>query len=167
VNFVQADTPWLDSTEFPILGKLADIIESAMNSKCASNVLSLVCHAWFKECKPVDGGFNENQMLLPSLLCRSECHKHWEAWNVCLNDLDLDNDPAAKSAFETQMMAVVGHLRYCTTGTPVFHYYSFCVDLAAGGRSLLGGFYCWSWYPPTFFPAFRLLLSALDVHFSL
>ena len=97
---------------FSVIGQLAAIIESAMNPTCASNVMSLVCHAMFKECKPVDGGSTENRRWLPSLLCRSECNKHWETWNTCLKGLELNNNPAAKSAFETQMLAAVHHLRF-------------------------------------------------------
>jgi hypothetical protein len=51
------------------------------------------------------------------LLCRSECNKHWETWNACLSELDLENDPAAKSALDTQMLAVVDYHIYCVTGT--------------------------------------------------
>jgi hypothetical protein len=106
----KADNPDIGSIGplgFSPLGKLADIIESAMNPTCASNVMSLVCHSWFKECKQVDGRSTGNKKWLPSLLCRSECEKHQQVWGTCLED--LDKDPAAKSAFEKQMMSAVLH----------------------------------------------------------
>jgi hypothetical protein len=92
---------------FSIVGQLADIIESAMNPTCASNVMSLVCHSWFRECKQVDGGATGDQRWLPSLICRSECEKHQKIWATCLED--LDKNPAAKNNFETQMLSAVLH----------------------------------------------------------
>jgi hypothetical protein len=92
---------------FSILGQMAGVIESVMNPTCASNVMSLMCHSWFKECRQVDGGSTANRRWLPSLPCRSECDKHMQTWKMCLDDLGLENDPVAKITFKTQMLAMV------------------------------------------------------------
>ena len=103
------DTPNVDDVDgvyrFSIVSQYADLINSAMNPTCASNVLSLMCHTIFKECKAVDDATTGTQMWLPSLLCRSECDRHLEAWNTCLDD--LEKEPDAKRSFDAQMLALV------------------------------------------------------------
>ncbi len=44
----------------------------------------------------------------PSLLCKGVCKTHWDIWTQCL--FNLESDPAAKSAFDTQMMLMVRHM---------------------------------------------------------
>ncbi len=106
----QADTPGLDDTAkgFSIVTSLANIIKNAMNPTCASNVISLLCNSFFKECVRVQGGSSRDELWLPSLLCRGACNKHREIWTQCLIDLELD--PAAKSSFDAQMMSLVRHM---------------------------------------------------------
>ena len=103
------DTPNVDDVDgvyrFSMVSQYADLINSAMNPTCASNVLSLMCHTIFKECKSVDDATTGTQMWLPSLLCRSECDRHLEAWNTCLDD--LEKEPDAKRSFDAQMLALV------------------------------------------------------------
>ncbi len=90
-----------------MLKTTADIFHSAMNPTCASNVVSLICHTVFRECVPVNDKLNGGTRWLPSLLCRSECRKHWETWNKCVADLNAD--PEGQNNFQTQMQSVVRH----------------------------------------------------------
>jgi hypothetical protein len=154
-NVFQAKTktPFLDDANgefgFSVLGQLADMIESAMNPTCASNVVSLLCHAAFKECKPVGDGSTENQRRLPSLLCRSECNKHWEIWNTCLKGLGL----------ETQMrVAVHCHVLLCTWHTfpPIgaWRFTLFVLTLLQVDGACLDNFYQRNLCPPAFPPTF-------------
>jgi hypothetical protein len=106
-----ANTPWVDDVKggpgvygLSLLGEFAANIEASMNPVCASNVLSLVCHSWFKDCAQVEDQSSGAQMWVPSLLCRSECEKYWETWTACLSSLEADS--GAKSSFDTQMQAL-------------------------------------------------------------
>ena len=103
----QAETPWFDDPVYGIniVKSLADIIKNAMNPTCASNVISLLCNSFFKECVRVQDESSRGEVWLPSLLCRGACNKHWEIWTQCLIDLELD--PAAKNYFDTQMLSLV------------------------------------------------------------
>jgi hypothetical protein len=105
----QAETPWFDdpATGFSAVTQLAGILENAMNPTCASNVISLLCNTFFKECVRVQDASSRWGLWLPSLLCRGACNKHKEIWAQCLRDLELD--PAAKSNFDAQMMSLVRH----------------------------------------------------------
>jgi hypothetical protein len=107
----QADIPFVDdpaSLGFSVVTQGANIIKNAMNPACASNVISLLCHSFFKECVRVQDESSRGEVWLPSLLCRGACNKHWEIWTQCLIDLELD--PAAKSNFDAQMMSMVRHM---------------------------------------------------------
>ncbi len=84
---------------------LAEIVYSAMNPTCASNVVSLICESVFRECVPVNDKLHGGTRWLPSLLCRSECDKHWETWNKCVADLNAD--PEGQTYFNTQMQSLV------------------------------------------------------------
>ena len=93
--FSQGTTPWLDYknfhvTRFSLMKQISDIVESAMNPTCASNVMEFLCHTWFKECTPFVGKSTGNQLWLPSPLCRSECERHWNVWNECVGALETD-----------------------------------------------------------------------------
>jgi hypothetical protein len=105
----KGDTPDLDDADgthgFSIVSQVTDILNNALNPTCASNAISLLCHTFFKECKAVEDATTGTQLWLPSLLCRSECDRHLEAWNTCLGD--LGKDPDAKRSFDTQMLAMV------------------------------------------------------------
>jgi hypothetical protein len=90
---------------FSQISQLTDILNNALNPTCASNAISLICHAAFKECKAVEDAVTGSQLWLPSLLCRSGCEKHLETWNTCLHD--LEKDPDAKRSFDAQMLALV------------------------------------------------------------
>jgi hypothetical protein len=59
---------------------------------------------------PVNDKLNGGTRWLPSLLCRSECEKHWETWNKCVADLNAD--PEGHTYFNTQMQSLVRH-NYC------------------------------------------------------
>ena len=91
-----------------MIGQLASIIENAMNPTCAANVISLFCRTAFKECKQTVDPSTGSERLLPSLLCRSECERHWETWNTCL--ANLEKDPDAKGNFGKQMQDLVRQL---------------------------------------------------------
>jgi hypothetical protein len=84
---------------FSVIGQVASIIENAMNPTCASNVVSLFCRTAFRECKQA------RDFWFPSLLCRSECEKHWEIWKSCLDVIAADAD--AFRNFEAQMVKVI------------------------------------------------------------
>jgi hypothetical protein len=105
----QADTPYLDDKNgafgFSLARQLADLVENALNPSCSANVMTLLCRSWFKECVQVEDTSTAAQIWLPSMMCRSECDRHLDAWNKCL--ASLDEDPDAKKNFETQMMEVV------------------------------------------------------------
>jgi hypothetical protein len=108
----QADTPYIDDPAmgFSTVTQLANIIKNAMNPTCASNVISLLCHSFFKECVRVQDESSRGELWLPSLLCRGACNKHWEIWTQCLIDLELD--PVAKSSFDAQMLSLVRHTSF-------------------------------------------------------
>jgi hypothetical protein len=91
---------------FSLMGQLASIIELGMNPACASNVISLLCNSWFRECVNVKEKSSGENLWLSSLLCRDVCNTHWEMWTACLKDLELD--PSAKSNFDNQMLSLVG-----------------------------------------------------------
>ncbi len=94
-----------------MLNQIADIINSVMNPLCSSNVISLICHSFFRECMSVEDNFNRDGGLwLPSLLCRHQCEKHWNIWNKCV--ADLESDPKTKHDFEKQMLALVCAMPY-------------------------------------------------------
>jgi hypothetical protein len=78
-----------------------------MNPKCSANVVSMVCHSFFKECKQVERRQNQvvSQVWLPSLLCRSECDQHFALWNACLKN--IEGDAKAKGAFDGAMQSLV------------------------------------------------------------
>jgi hypothetical protein len=90
---------------FSLIGQAADFFRTAMNSECASNVISMICHSIFKECGQVETDAQQKQVWLPSLLCRSECDRHLEKWNTCLDN--LETDPKAKASFDDAMLSLV------------------------------------------------------------
>ena len=105
---MKLDSEWMDDDReggVSVFGEMATIIESAMNPTCASNVMSLLCRTAFRECKQVQDEAGSSLIWMPSLMCRSECERHFETWNSCLNA--LEKDPDAKQHFDTQMAAVV------------------------------------------------------------
>jgi hypothetical protein len=98
---------------FSVLDQIADIIKGVMNPLCSSNVISLICTSWFRECMSVKDDFNRDGGLwLPSLLCRHQCEKHWNIWNECV--ADLESDPKTKHDFEKQMQAMVCAMPYAS-----------------------------------------------------
>jgi hypothetical protein len=107
----KVDTPDLDSTASDLglsqVSQFASLLENVLNPTCTSNAMSLMCQTTFKACKAVEDAATGTQRWLPSLLCRSECDKHLEVWDKCLGD--LEKEPDAKRAFDTQMLAVVSN----------------------------------------------------------
>ncbi len=108
----KADTPWFDSAKdgpfgFSMVGTVVPIIEAAMSTTCASNLLSLVCQSTFKKCVKVERKSDSQSLVawVPSLLCRSECERHQVAWKVCL--ADIERDANTKDKFYAAMETVV------------------------------------------------------------
>jgi hypothetical protein len=102
-----ADTPFIDNVNgpfgFSLLTQMANAVKSGLNPTCTSNIMSLVCRTWFRECKQVQdqSSSSSDQIRLPSLMCHHECERHFEMWNKCLLDLKLDS--AAEATFKAQM----------------------------------------------------------------
>ena len=78
--------------------------ERHMTAECSFNVLSLFCRSQFRECAQVEDTSYEQAMLVPSLLCRSECERHHEIWNQCV--ADLEKNPVDKAAFNNMMQTL-------------------------------------------------------------
>ena len=60
------------------INQLASLL-NVMSEECSRNVVELVCHSFFKECKEVpvdDPQVDVATFMLPSLLCKSECERH-------------------------------------------------------------------------------------------
>ena len=78
---------------------------NVMNEKCAANVLELICHSMFKECKEVDVSDPHtgegSSILLPSLLCKDECERHKTMWDDCV--ANIQKDSAVKELFNSNM----------------------------------------------------------------
>jgi hypothetical protein len=102
-----ADTPFIDNAHgpsgFSLVTQIATVIKNVLNPTCTSNIMSLVCRTWFRECKQVQdqSSSSSNQIRLPSLMCRHECERHLEIWDKCLLDLQIDS--AAEANFHAQM----------------------------------------------------------------
>ena len=104
------DTPWIDDTEsnngVSNFAQFTDIVELALNPKCAANLVALMCHAAFKECTEVaDELESTGSLWVPSLLCRSECERHRRVWDECVEA--IRTDPDAEATFDAQMAALV------------------------------------------------------------
>jgi hypothetical protein len=84
--------------------QLGSVFDQAMSPKCASNVKALMCRSAFKECRQVEDA-SGSLLWFPSLPCRSECERHQEIWNSCLND--IAKDPEARQKFDAGMVEVV------------------------------------------------------------
>ena len=87
-----------------IINSVANVIRSVMNPTCASNVVSLLCHSFFQECRQVKDS-SENDVWVPSLLCRGECERHWRIWSDCIDILEADGE--AKAIFDARMLELV------------------------------------------------------------
>ena len=107
------DTERLDHASmtggFSLIGEVAGFIEKAINAGCASNIIALLCHAAFKECKEVTDVVSGSQIWVPSLLCRSECKTHWNKWMQCLEKLHTGPEKTQKE-FEVQMQSLTDML---------------------------------------------------------
>jgi hypothetical protein len=64
------------------------------------NIISVLCHSFFKEFKAGDAANGESRRL-PSLTCRSDFETRKAKWDGCV--VRIAEDPAAKIAFDTQM----------------------------------------------------------------
>ena len=108
MSLLKKDSAWFDAVEgrgalpFSFVGQLASVFESVMNPKCASNVVSLVCHTAFRECARVA---TLRDVWAPSLLCRSKCKQHLKTWKSCV--AELENDPETKRNFDDAMKNLV------------------------------------------------------------
>jgi hypothetical protein len=98
------DVPTLDKSPNSLLIPIATVVEVAMNPSCASNVLSMVCNAVFRECRPVEDRSSKATLWLPSLLCKSECEAHLQVWNECLATIE---ESGKKAEFDAQMHDVI------------------------------------------------------------
>ena len=81
-----------------VTNRMTELFDPFFSPRCLSNVESIFCHAAFKECKAVQQPNVEEEIWLPSLLCRSECEKQSSIWEECLEQ--LKKDAAAKEAFD-------------------------------------------------------------------
>jgi hypothetical protein len=131
----KADTFNVDDVNGPFgfsqLGQTAGVFQNVLNSECASNAISMLCHSTFKECRQVETDPQQKLVWLPSLLCRSECDRHLEKWNTCLDSLEID--PKSKASFDDAMLFMVlfaVHLLLCPVST--FSYF-FNFYRAGGG----------------------------------
>ena len=81
------DSPDLDTYPHSYVAGMADLMKTVLNAECLSNVLAVVCHSWFRECREVSKPTGDEKTWVPSLLCRSECEKHLDVWNKCVADM--------------------------------------------------------------------------------
>jgi hypothetical protein len=86
------------------LDALFPAIETTLSPTCAANVISFVCNAWFKPCRPITLA-NGGQDWAPSLQCRSDCEAFRKTWNECM--LQVEGDQAAKRSYDSTMMQLV------------------------------------------------------------
>jgi hypothetical protein len=90
---------------FSKFSQFGEGIKAVMSAECSSNVLSLFCRSQFRECGQVEDTSYEEAMWVPSLMCRSECERHYGIWNQCV--ADLEKDPVNKAAFNDMMQKLV------------------------------------------------------------
>jgi hypothetical protein len=86
------------------LDSLFPALENSLSPACAANVISFVCHAWFKTCRSITLA-NGDEYWVPSLQCRSDCEAFRKTWNECM--LQVEGDQAAKERFDSTMMQLV------------------------------------------------------------
>ncbi len=87
-----------------LLDALFPAIENILNAACAANVISFVCNALFKTCRPITLA-NGDEYWVPSLQCRNDCEAFRKTWNECM--LQVEGDQAAKERFDSTMMQLV------------------------------------------------------------
>ena len=73
-----------------IIEQFASLL-NVMNQECSENVLKLICHTVFKQCKEVEV-HDEQSLMLPSLLCKEECERHKAMWDICLAKMRTNAD---------------------------------------------------------------------------
>jgi hypothetical protein len=101
------------------------LLQPGLSEDCASNLFSLFCRSWFRECGEARGSGLE-KVVLPSLMvreagvitpqkpnhnstdsllmqCRSECEKHRDKWKNCTEGMDT-------RALDTIRQQAVSHL---------------------------------------------------------
>jgi hypothetical protein len=107
--FQQGDIGW-DNPSAPgggFINNMARVFDNFFEPSCVSNVEAILCHAAFRECTEV-----EDDLWLPSLMCRSECENKNLEWNACLKELESKQDE--KKAFDDAIMALVRvHYLHC------------------------------------------------------
>jgi hypothetical protein len=86
-SYYLLDTAWLDQHPLSFIGLIRDIVSISMDAKCAANVMEMICHSWFRECREVDEPLTGRRVKVPSLLCRSECENHLSIWNECVTNI--------------------------------------------------------------------------------
>ena len=77
---------------------------NVMSQECSANVMELVCHSFFKECKAVeveDPFMGSTSVMLPSLLCKEECERHKTMWDECVAKIGKNADD--KQLFDESM----------------------------------------------------------------
>jgi hypothetical protein len=100
--FQQGDIGW-DSPSTPgggFVNNYAREFNNFFAPSCVSNVEAILCHAAFRECREV-----EDDLWVPSLMCRSECENQNLIWNACLKE--LESKPDEKKAFDDAIMQLV------------------------------------------------------------
>jgi hypothetical protein len=102
---------------FSKFSQVGDGIKAVMSAECSSNMLSLFCRSQFRECGQVENTSYEQAMWVPSLMCRSECERHYEIWNQCV--AELEKNPVNKAAFNDMMKTLVAFFE-CSENEP-FH----------------------------------------------
>jgi hypothetical protein len=79
-----------------------------MSTKCAQNVISFLCHTWFKPCREVTLA-NGETVWGPSLTCRSDCEDFHSLWDECV--AEIENDKIAKARFDSAMLQMRNAVR--------------------------------------------------------
>jgi hypothetical protein len=80
--------------------RLGSYIVNALSPKCAANVITFICHSYFKPCVEVES--SGGSLWVPSLLCESTCQRHSDIHKECLEDIDKNTD--LKTNYDTQMV---------------------------------------------------------------
>jgi hypothetical protein len=96
----------MDMQGISIIDTLSQQVASVMDQSCTSNVVAMICHATFRECKEVEdltaGG---GTVWLPALQCRSECERRLGIWDQCVSEIGTDSE--GKARFEQAMQNLV------------------------------------------------------------
>jgi len=102
-TYYLADVSSFDDEKFvspgSTLSTLFGSVDTALNPKCAQNVLGHWCHTFFKECQEVDEG-----VWVPALMCRSACEERKAVWDTCVGRIE---EAGLLSDVNTKLSSVV------------------------------------------------------------